>query len=446
MVDFQNWTPMTITKPDISLPRGVSDFLPDAAAKIGYIEGRIRRVFELWGFRRIITPKLEYEDVLSIGMGEELKGRTYRFDDRQSGRLLAFPPDITPQVARIVATRLNNWPLPHRISYSGRVLRQTEIQAGRSREIFQSGVELIGLDSPEADAEMVAMAVEALQGLGFDDFKIDMGQVEFCRGIMAASGLQGQPLHELQQAVSRKDSSAVARVLSANSVPEASHREISALPRLFGGREVLDDARRVVTNSRSLAALDNLCQVLDILEIHGVSDRLTIDLGETRGLEYHTGITFEGFVSGLGESVCSGGRYDNLTARYGFNAPATGFTFNVLSLLQALQHRPELEASTTRDFLLFNRRDDRREVLEVAHLLRSQGYTAARDIIRRDYDSSLEYARRMNFRCMLVVGDDSAGGGCRAVRTRDGRTLTLTMEQLQQNGLMKFIEESQGDE
>jgi ATP phosphoribosyltransferase regulatory subunit len=437
---------MTIMKPDISLPRGVSDFLPDAAAKIGYIEGRIRRVFELWGFRRVITPKLEYEDVLSIGMGDELKGRTYRFDDRQSGRLLAFPPDITPQIARIVATRLNGWPLPHRISYSGRVLRQTEIQAGRSREIFQSGVELIGLDSPEADAEMVAMAVEALQGLGFDNFKIDMGQVEFCRGIMAASGLQGMPLRELQEAVARKDSSAVAKLLAENSVPEASRREISALPRLFGGREVLDEARRVVTNSRSRAALDNLCQVLDILDIHGVSDWLTIDLGETRGLEYHTGITFEGFVSGLGEPVCSGGRYDNLTARYGFQAPATGFTFNVLSLLQALQRRPELEASTARDFLLFNRRDDRREVLEVAHLLRSQGYTAARDIIRREYDSSLEYARRMNIRCMLVIGDDAAAGGCLAVRIRDGRTIAVNREQLQQDGLMKFIEESQGDE
>ena len=437
---------MTLTAPDISLPRGVSDFLPDAAAKIGYIEGRIRRVFELWGFRRVITPKLEYEDVLSIGMGEELKGKTYRFDDRQSGRLLAFPPDITPQIARIVATRLNGWPLPHRISYSGRVLRQTEIQAGRSREIFQSGVELIGLDSPEADAEMVAMAVEALQGLGFDKFKIDMGQVEFCRGIMAASGLQGQPLHELQQAVARKDSSAVAKILAEYSVPEASRKEISALPRLFGGREVLDEARRVVTNSRSRAALDNLCQVLDILEIHDVSNHLTIDLGETRGLEYHTGITFEGFVSGLGEPVCSGGRYDNLTARYGFKSPATGFTFNVLSLLQALQRRPELEASTARDFLLFNRRDDRREVLEVAHLLRSQGYTAARDIIRREYNSSLEYARRMNIRCMLVIGDDSASGGCLAVRIRDGRTIPVSREQLQQNGLMKFIEESQGDE
>ena len=437
---------MSITKPDISLPRGVSDFLPDTAAKIGFIEGRIRRVFELWGFRRVIAPKLEYEDVLSIGMGEGLQGKTYRFDDRQSGRLLAFPPDITPQIARIVATRLTGWPLPHRISYSGRVLRQTEMQAGRSREIFQSGVELIGLDSPEADAEMVAMAIEALQNLGFEDFKIDMGQVEFCRGVMVASGLAGTALLELQQAVARKDSSAVARILDENIVSDASRREISALPRLFGGLEVLDEARRVTCNSRSLAALENLRQVLEILDIHGVSDHLTIDLGETRGLDYHTGITFEGFVTGLGEPVCGGGRYDNLTGRYGFPAPATGFTFNVLSLLQALQRRPELEASTTHDFLLFNCRDDRREVLEIAHLLRTQGYTTARDIIRREYASSLEYARRMNIRCMLVIGDESGGSGCCAVRVRDGRKIPVTREQLQQNGLMKLIEEGQGDE
>ena len=436
---------MTSVTTDISLPRGVSDFLPETAAKIGYIEGRIRRVFELWGFRRVITPKLEYEDVLAIGMGDELKGRTYRFDDRQSGRLLAFPPDITPQVARIVATRLTGWPLPHRISYSGRVLRQTEIQAGRSREIFQSGVELIGLDSPEADAEMVAMAVEALQSLGFDDFKIDMGQVEFCRGVMVASGLTGGALRDLQEAVARKDTSAVARLLEEHTVPDASRREITALPRLFGGREVLDEARRVTGNSRSLAALENLQQVLDILDIHGVSEYLTIDLGETRGLDYHTGITFEGFVAGLGEPVCGGGRYDNLTGRYGFPAPATGFTFNVLSLLQALQRRPEVEASTTHDFLLFNRRDDRREVLEVARLLRANGFTTARDIIRRDYADSLEYARRMNIRCMLVVGDHTAGAAYSAVRIRDGRTIPLSRIQLQEIGLLKFIEESQGD-
>jgi ATP phosphoribosyltransferase regulatory subunit len=434
---------MTRSTNDISLPRGVSDFLPDTAAKIGYIESRLLKVFELWGFRRIITPNLEYEDVLAIGMGDELKGKTYRFDDRQTGRLLAFPPDITPQVARIVANRLADWPLPHRICYNGRVLRQTEMQTGRSREMFQSGVELIGLDSPEADAEMIVMAIEAMLELGLDNFKIDLGQVEFCHGVMQASGLSGAPLRELREAVSRKDTSAVGSVLKASSVTPESYREISALPRLFGGCDILQEAEKVVSNSRSLAALENLREVLEILEIHGVTDYLSIDLGETRGLDYHTGITFEGFVSGLGEPVCSGGRYDKLTARYGFDAPATGFTFNVLNLLQALARRPELEASTARDFLLFNAREDRKLVLEIARLLRSHGYSTARDIICREYDQSLEYARRMNIRCMLVVGNDSQH--YQAVRISDGVAVPLDRAIIASPELMKFIEESQGD-
>lgn len=436
---------MNFIQPDISLPRGVSDFLPDTAIKISHIEGRIRRVFELWGFRRIITPKLEYEDVLAIGMGDGLKGKTYRFDDRQSGRLLAFPPDITPQVARIVATRLSSWPLPHRISYSGRVLRQTEMQAGRSRELFQSGVELIGLDSPEADAELVVMAIEILQNLGFETFKIDLGQVEFCRGIMAASGLKDAPLKELQEAVSSKDLSAVTRILDNNPVSETSRREIVALPRLFGGCEILEEARRIAVNPRSIAALENLCQVISILEMHGVSQFLTIDLGETRGLDYHTGLTFEGFVTGLGEAVCSGGRYDTLTGRYGFDAPATGFTFNVLNLLQALSSYPDVEACIAKDFLLFNQSNDRKRALDTARSLRQAGYSVARDIIRRDYDDSLQYAKKMNITCMLVIDDSCSGNSCRAVRVRDGRSLLLTAEQFHQNGLMNYIEKSLGE-
>jgi ATP phosphoribosyltransferase regulatory subunit len=417
---------MTTNSPDISLPRGVSDYLPEAAGKIEKIEKCISRVFDLWGFSRMIVPRLEYEDVLSIGMGEELKGKTYRFDDRQSGRLLVLPPDITPQIARIAATRLSGWPLPHRISYNGRVLRQTEIQAGRSREIFQSGVELIGLDSPEADAEMIVMAVEAMQSIGFAEFKIDLGQVEFCRGIMAASGLSGQAMSELKEAVTRKDLSAVTTVLNTYPVSDESRREISALPRLFGGREVLDAAAAAVSNQRSLAALENLRQVLGILDIHNVGDFLTIDLGETRGLDYHTGVTFEGFVSGLGEPVCSGGRYDDLMGRYGYNTPATGFTFNVLSLLQAMERQPDLSSTSSRDFLLFNSQEDRRDVLEIARVLRANGYTAARDIIRRGFDDSLEYAKRMNFHCMIVISD------CEyfAIRISDGVKISIDRDEL----------------
>lgn len=434
---------MILSPSDIALPRGVSDFLPEAAAKIGSIERRLLRVFELWGFRRIMTPRLEYEEVLATGMGEELKGKTYRFDDRQSGRLLALPPDTTPQVARIAATRMTSLPLPHRISYSERVLRQTEMQAGRSREIFQTGVELIGLNSPEADAEMIVMAIEAMQMLGLEDFTIDLGQVEFCQGVFQASGLSGTPLQQLRQAVARKDSSAVAFLLKEHAVSSESTSELSALPRLYGGRKVLATAQEIVTNSRSLAALDNLKQVLEILDIHGVSDFVSIDLGETRGLDYHSGITFEGFVAGFGEPVCSGGRYDNLTRRYGFEAPATGFTFNLLNLLQTIERQPELQGCATTDFLLFNTCSDRKNVLQIARKLRALGYTTARDIIRRDYSQSLEYAQKMNIRCMLVIGDGHEP--YQAVRSTDGRTIPIDNNMFDRPGLMDYIEESQGE-
>ena len=411
---------------DTLLPKGVTDFLPEKAGKIAYIEGRIRRVFELWGFRRIITPLLEFHDVMALGVGEDLKEKAFRFDDRHTGKLLAIPPDITPQVARIVATRMQRQPLPHRICYQGRVLRHAELQSGRSREIFQAGVELIGLDSPEADAEMIAMAVEVLQRLGIENFKIDIGQVDFFRGIMAASGLGEAEKVPICDAIRKKDASAIRTILDRSDVRDSVREGITALPRLFGGRNVLDDAARVATNDRSRKALDNITQVLDILDIYGLSDYLTIDLGEIRGLDYHTGITFEGFVGGVGEAVCGGGRYDSLTAKYGFPAPATGFAFNILALLSALEKQPDVEASKTRDFLLFNLRDDRRQVLEIAQSLRRNGFTTARDIIRRDFEESLAYAQVTNVLHMMVIG----GGYCAddevyIVRVADRKSMTV---------------------
>jgi len=413
------------------LPKGVSDFLPEKADKIGYIERKIERVFELWGFRRIIPPSLEFQEVMSLGLDEELKERTFRFDDRHTGKLLAIPPDITPQVARIVATRMRGYPLPHRLCYTGRVLRHAELQSGRSREIFQAGVELIGLDSPEADAEMVAMAIEVLRGLGLNDFKVDIGQIDFFRSIMEQSGLAPHLRRPIQEAIAKKDSSAVRTILENAEIDDAVKEAISAIPRLFGGREVLAEAGRAALNDRAGRALDNIAQVLDILDIYGVADYLTIDLGEIRGLDYHTGITFEGFVTGLGEPVCSGGRYDGLTARYGFPAPATGFAFNILALLSALERRPDVEASKTRDFLLFNLRDDRRDVLEIAQCLRRRGFTTARDIIRRDFDRSLDYAKKTNILRMMVIGGDyCAEDEVYVVRVSDGKRTIIKKSDL----------------
>ena len=248
---------------------------------------------------------------------------------------------------------------------------------------------------------------------------------------MAASGLPAAAQTRLQAAVGRKDASAVAELTKEFPLSEESSREIAALPRLFGGREVLDAAALVVTNDRSRRALANLAEVVDILDRYGVSEYLTIDLGEIRGLDYHTGVTMEGFVTGSGAAVCSGGRYDTLTGVYGFDTPATGFAFNLLALLPLLEGCVELDEGARRDFLIFNRKDDRSDALEVARRLRELGFSVARDIIRRDLESSLEYARRVGIRRVIVIGgEDLADDQVRILNVDNDGDVRMSREEL----------------
>ena len=416
------------SEPD--LPKGVRDFLPLKAAKAEFLQQQLQQVYTAWGFRPVITPQLEYLDVLERGIGAGLRERTFRFDDRQSGRLLAFPPDITPQIARIAATRMSEFPLPLRLCYHGRVLRHTEQQAGKDRDIFQSGVELIGLDSPEADAEMIAMAIEALKAVGAREFTLDIGQIEFFRGVMDGLSLDERLAGRVADAILRKDSSELNLLLESAPLDAVSREEILALPRLYGGREVLEKAEKTVRNERSRKALDGLARVLDVLEVYGVLEHVTIDLGELRGLNYHTGITFQGFISGVGRAVCNGGRYNNLTGQYGFPAPATGFTFSLLQLLFALDKLLDKVVAPSCDLLIFSTGADLRAAQEVACSLRKQGYSVARDIIDRSQDEALEYARQMNYRYLAVVAAE--GQDVELIAADDGKRVKRSWQQLQQ--------------
>lgn len=415
------------------LPKGVRDFLPLKAAKLEYLQQQLRQTYTAWGFRPVIPPQLEFLDVLERGLGEGLRERAFRFDDRQSNRLLAFPPDMTAQIARIAATRMSEMLLPLRLCYNGRVLRHTEQQAGKDRDIFQSGVELIGLDSPEADAEMIAMAVEALTAIGAEQFTIDIGQVEFFRGVMDGLPLEPQQAERVADAILRKDSSELDLLLEGSNISDTARAEIIALPRLYGGSEVLQRAEQAVSNDRSRRALDNLAKILDVLEIYGVSDHVTIDLGELRGLNYHTGMTFQGFLPGLGRSICSGGRYNNLTAQYGLDAPATGFTFSLLHLLFALEKTLDEQVNPSCDLLVFSTGGDLQSAQKLACTLRQQGYSVARDILKRSFQESLVYARQMNYRYLAVVSDDQQA--IELVCIADGSHQQLTWQQVQNNDM-----------
>src|SRR5574341_2266465 len=170
--------------PRTAIPKGVRVFTPEETAQRRAVEGRLLSVFERWGFREIITPTFEYLEVFEQPTGENADDQIFKFVDRQTGRLLALRVDITPQVARLVATTLRHAPLPLRLAYAATVFRYHEPRAGRLREFEQVGVELIGLDLPEADAEMIAMAVEGCQAVGLRAFQIDVGQVEVVRGLL----------------------------------------------------------------------------------------------------------------------------------------------------------------------------------------------------------------------------------------------------------------------
>ncbi len=413
---------------ETDLPKGVRDFLPLKAAKVEYLQQQLQQVYTAWGFRPVMTPQLEFLDVLERGLGDELRDRMFRFDDRQSGRMLAFPPDMTPQIARIAATRMSELPLPLRLCYSGRVLRHTEQQAGKDRDIFQSGVELIGLDSPEADAEMIAMAVEALAAVGAEEFTIDIGQVEFFRGVMDGLPLDPRLAGQVADSILRKDSSELKLLLEKSELKDSTCEEILSLPRLYGGREVLDRAEASVSNERSRKALDSLAQVLDVLDVYGVLDHVTLDLGELRGLNYHTGITFQGFLSGIGQTVCSGGRYNNLTEKYDFSAPATGFTFSLLHLLFALDKVLDQQVAPSCDLLIFSTGENLRTAQQLACKLRNQGYSVARDIINRPQSEALEYARQMNYRFMAVVAGENQD--VELISLGDGESRSVSWQQL----------------
>jgi len=226
------------------LPRGVQDlFLADAARRAA-LEARLATVFRAWGYAEIVPPTFEYYENLALGLGSQVQEATYRFLDHR-GHTLALRPDITVQTARIVGTKLADQPMPQRFYYIAPVFRYTEVQAGRQREFTQAGIELVGAASSQADAEVVALAVEALRAAGAPDFRVAIGQINFFRSVLAALNLPPATAERVQVAVDHKSAAEVRAILDGQ--PQPSVDLLARIPGLVGGPEVLDEARALAS-------------------------------------------------------------------------------------------------------------------------------------------------------------------------------------------------------
>jgi ATP phosphoribosyltransferase regulatory subunit len=406
--------------PRTTIPKGVRVFPPPETAQRRHVEVQLLSVFRRWGFQEIITPTFEYLEVFERPSGEDADDQIFKFVDRQTGRLLALRVDLTPQVARVVATTLRQAPHPLRLAYAGSVFRHHEPRAGRQREFTQLGVELIGLEGAEADAEMIAMAVEGCQAVGLREFQIDVGQVEVVRGLLNA--LQPPPpvRARIVSALRRKDPMELEQQLKEFPADPEAAETLLALPRLYGGREILDRAARLAFPGSSQAALANLADVVTVLENYGVADRVILDLAEAHAFEYCTGVVFGAFARGLGYQLSNGGRYDHLIGQFGYPCPATGFCFDLERVMAALEAARALPEVAGPEILLIDFSPDKRAAHRLARLLRERGAAVARDIIKRELAGSLAYAKAAAIRYAVILGLEDRPAGTvvvHAVRT-----------------------------
>jgi ATP phosphoribosyltransferase regulatory subunit len=322
-----------MSTPPIRLPSGVRDFLPRAAARRRALAENVMEVFEAWGFARIITPMFECADVLERGLGAGARAAAIRFVEPGTGEVVALRPDITPQIARVVATRMAEIPGPIRLCYEGAVMRLAG-EAGQ-REILQAGIELVDIPAPDGDAEVLAVAAAALARVALPEIRIDIGHVAPAAFVLgAAPDPTARAL--IANALARKDRAGLRS--AARALPEGIAPLAEALATLWGpAPATLERALALPWPAPVKAALDQLRAVLaafaELAEPPAPS--VTIDLGDLRGFDYYTGMRFAAYAAGAPDAVLRGGRYDELLGRYGRAAQATGFAIDLEAVAQA---------------------------------------------------------------------------------------------------------------
>lgn len=367
----------------VQTPRGVKDILPREAYYKSRLQRRAADFLASWGYQKVITPTFEYDDALKKGDQPIHGDQLYRFVDRD-GNTLALRPEMTTPIARLVATRYRPEQMPIRLHYIGSVFRHDEPQAGRHREFTQIGVELVGAYGRRADGEVVTLAAGLLGELGLGSFRLDLGHTDYFLGLV--NGADGSLVRQLRDALLARDFVRYETVVHESALSDRQKNALARLPYLRGSGESVRD---IVEEGKALAdgmpeALGALRQLVDVIELvgaYGEEKRIGIDLGMMKDLDYYSGLQMEGYVPELGFTLCTGGRYDHLIGRYGWEAPAIGFALGVERAMLALdrQQRNGLFPPPA-DVYLFAHKGEGPALFQAASLLRNKGVTVQLDV------------------------------------------------------------------
>ncbi|MBO6230961.1 MAG: ATP phosphoribosyltransferase regulatory subunit [Ruminiclostridium sp.] len=324
-------------KYDLLTPEGTRDLIYEECAALRNVGEKLRKIFTGHGYTEVITPGLEFFDVFNNKSRHYPQEVLYKLTDGK-GRLMVMRPDSTMPIARIVGTRLRTAPMPLKLFCNQTIYRANPKESGRDDEFFQSGIEIIGGEVMRADMEALSIAAEVMQSFEVDDYRFEIGDSGFFTLLSSKLGMKEQELEDLREYVMSKNYPALDEMLAGYGDNKYA-KAIGSMTRLFGGSDVFAAARAVLPEE-ALPILDRLERVHESLCALGMGGKITVDLGfAAKSDAYYTGIVFNGYISGYGMPVLSGGRYDRLIADFGVDTPATGFAVNENAVAAALLKR-----------------------------------------------------------------------------------------------------------
>lgn len=339
-------------------PEGLWDHYGADCAQYETVTRMIGETMHRYGYEDIQTPTFEFFDVFSREIGTTPSRELYKFFDKD-GNTLVLRPDFTPSVARCAAKYFMDEERPLRFCYQGSAFTNTSSLQGKLKESTQMGAECINDDSAEADAELLALLIDALLGVGLDKFQITVGNMEYFKGMCDAAGLDDKTEGELRDYVSGKNYFAAENLLKKQTIDAGLSEKFLQITSFAGNDRDLTVMLEEAPNERAAAAIRRLIEVYRILKLYGYEKYISFDLALLSRYRYYTGILFKAYTYGVGDQVASGGRYDTLLSQFGKNAPAIGFMFQIDTLIEAMRTQnvgplvhssPEVVTYTEEDF------------------------------------------------------------------------------------------------
>ena len=368
-------------------PEGVRDIYNVECGKKLALENRLKKTLHLFGYHDIQTPTFEYFDVFRKEIGTIPSKDLYKFFDKE-GNTLVLRPDITPAIARVAATLFGEEDLPIRLCYTGNTFINHSNNQGRLREVTQMGAELIGDDSVEADAEMLAMVMESMQAIGLKEFQLSVGHLGFFQSLIEDAALDEEARERVVELINNRNYFGVEEYLDSIMVKRSSKEAFAALGNLVGGVEVLAKAKNIAPNSSGIMAVKRLEKIYDILALYGVEKFVTFDLSMTGNYGYYTGIIFRGYTFGTGDAVVKGGRYDHLLEKFGKTSASIGFAIVIDELMNALIRQKIRIVYTRKNAIILYDESRARDAIRLAKDFRAKAKNT--ELIKKSPEKGLE--------------------------------------------------------